>query len=153
MSKQEEIQKLFYSNPSLSSTELALQVGCSKRTVRYALEKIRGKQGVNPAKILLFDLETSPMEVYSWGLWKQLIQPHQVMKDWSVISWSAKWLFDSNMMGMAVSPDDARDRKDSKIMKKLWDLMDEADIIIAHNANKFDVKRMNSRFIQNGMFR
>jgi hypothetical protein len=36
-------------------------------------------------------------------------------------------------------------------MLALWGLMDEADIIIAHNANKFDVKRMNSRFVQNGM--
>jgi len=151
MTKQKQIQRLYYANPSRSTEDLADEVGCSKRTVRYALEKIRGSQGINPAKILLFDLETSPMEVYSWGLWKQLIQPHQVIKDWSVLTWSAKWLFADGIMSMAVSPQDARNRTDKEIMEKLHGLMNEADIIVAHNANKFDVKRMNSRFIQNGM--
>lgn len=151
MTKQEHIQKLYYANPGISSRDLAVAVGCSNRTVRYALEKIRGKMGCNPAKILLFDLETSPMEVYSWGLWKQLIQPHQVMKDWAVLSWSAKWLFSEKTMGMVVSPEEASNRDDKEIMEALWSLMDEADIIIAHNANKFDVKKMNARFIQNGL--
>jgi hypothetical protein len=151
MTKQEQIQKLYYVNPSATTTELAEQVGCSNRTARYALESIKSNSAFSPAKILLFDLETSPMEVYSWGLWKQLIQPQQVMKDWAVLSWSAKWLFSETTMGMVVSPEEAKDREDKDIMEKLWGLMNEADIIIAHNANKFDVKRMNARFIQNGL--
>ena len=32
-------------------------------------------------KILLFDIETSPMEVYVWGLYKQFISHNNIIKD------------------------------------------------------------------------
>lgn len=151
MTKQEEVREIYKAYPEMSTTELAERVGCTPRTVRYALHGVRAGQLGNHAKILLFDLETSPLEVYSWGIWKQLINPAMVMKDWSLLSWSAKWLFEAEVMGEVVTPNEAHVRTDKSIIRQLWELMDEADIIIAHNAVKFDVKKMNARFILNGM--
>ncbi|GAG32214.1 unnamed protein product, partial [marine sediment metagenome] len=39
----------------------------------------------------------------------------------------------------------------SRIMEQLWNLFDEADIVIAHNAVKFDCRKANTRFIANGL--
>lgn len=38
-------------------------------------------------------------------------------------------------------------RNDKQIVLKMWKLLDEADIVIAHNALKFDLKKVNSRFL------
>lgn len=40
---------------------------------------------------------------------------------------------------------------DSKLLEQLWRMMDESDIIVAHNGDKFDIKKTNARFIINGM--
>lgn len=40
---------------------------------------------------------------------------------------------------------------DSYLMEKLWDMINEADIIVAHNGDRFDLKKANARFIINGL--
>lgn len=100
-------------------------------------------------KILLFDVETSPMEVLVWGLYKQRISPDNVIKDWALLSWSAKWLFEPEIYSQVVTPQEAIDRKDGSIIKGLWDLIDEATVIIAHNLDRFDRRKANARFIEN----
>ena len=105
----------------------------------------------NGAKILLFDIETTPMEVFVWGLFgNKYIDYNNVIKDWNVLSWSAKWLFDSNVISDIQTPKEAIKRDDSRILKGIWELLDEADIVIAHNGDKFDIKKLNTRFYING---
>lgn len=147
----------------LTNAQIARKLGCSKRTVRrhagpYA-ERLQKFFGITPddlkkegAKILLFDIETSPMEVFVWQLKQQgWISPESVIKDWSILTWSAKWLFDDVVYSARVSGDDAFHRRDDSIMQELWTLLDEAHIIIAHNGARFDVRRMNARFALNGL--
>ena len=43
-------------------------------------------------KILTFDIETSPVEAYVWGLWDQNIPIDFVKTDWTIFAWAAKWL-------------------------------------------------------------
>ena len=109
-------------------------------------------------KILLFDIETSLMEVYVWGLYKQRIPHTNIVKDrngkeksWFVLSWAAKWLYDSDILHDVCSCDEARDRDDSRILKSIWKLLDEADIVIGHNGDRFDIRKLNARFLDNGM--
>jgi hypothetical protein len=103
-------------------------------------------------KILIFDIETTPMEFYGWQLWKQTVTPNMVIKNWSMVSWSAKWLFDDKIMGQIVGPDEAFNRTDESILSGLWELLNEADIVIAHNGSKFDVKMSNARFAVAGLY-
>ncbi len=44
----------------------------------------------SPAKILIFDIETAPMNVFSWGMYDQNINIEQIIDDWFIICWSAK---------------------------------------------------------------
>lgn len=102
-------------------------------------------------KILLFDIETTPMEVYVWGLFgNKYIQHGNVIKDWNVLSWSAKWLFDSEVMSDIQTSSEAKSRDDKRLLGGIWDLINQADVVIAHNGDKFDLKKLNTRFYMNG---
>lgn len=102
-------------------------------------------------KVLLFDTETAPILAYVWDVWKQNISPVQIVHNWFLISWSAKWLNAPEMMSAVLTPKEAINQDDSRIVRLLWNLFDEADIIIAHNADGFDVPKMNTRFLVHQM--
>lgn len=151
------------STTKLTNSQIARKIGCSKRSVRrhagpYA-SRLQKFFGITPeqlkregAKILLFDIETAPMEVYVWSLRQHgWIYPSNIIKDWSILTWSAKWLFSDQIFSARVSAEEAQQRKDGSVVMELWKLLDEADIIVAHNGAKFDVRRMNARFALNGM--
>ena len=38
-----------------------------------------------------------------------------------------------------------------KVLKGIWKLLDEADIVVGHNSDSFDVKKLNARFLLHGM--
>jgi hypothetical protein len=42
-------------------------------------------------------------------------------------------------------------RDDKKLLQKLWPLLDEADIVVAHNAVRFDIPKINTRFLHHGI--
>lgn len=101
-------------------------------------------------KILLADIETTPLLVYAWGLRDQNIALNQIVKDWSVLSWAAKWLGEKPIYYQDVRGQ--RDlRNDKRILQKIWSLLDEADIVIWHYGKSFDRKKLNARFILQGM--
>lgn len=103
------------------------------------------------ANVLVFDIETSPLMVYTWGIWNQNIPTDNILKDWMILTWSAKWLFEDKMYSARIKPSEIKRNDDKRVVKALWSLIDEADIVIAHNGNKFDIKRMNTRFLKHGL--
>jgi hypothetical protein len=124
------------------------------------LEEIDGhKIDIKLPKVLILDIETAPLEVYSWTYWPNFIDPiSQVVKnkdgspkDWSILTWAAKWLFESHVYSGQVTLAEAKKRKDKSLIKPLWDLFEEADVIIAHNGDKFDIRRCAWRFKINGL--
>lgn len=97
-------------------------------------------------KILTIDIETAPLEVYAWGLFDQNIGLNMIKKDWSIMSFAAKWLDAKEVIQVDVGRQSER-----RLLNHLWQLMDDADIIVGQNSQKFDVKKINARFIQHGM--
>ena len=109
-------------------------------------------------KILLFDIETTPMPVWVWDFGKQYVPPTNLVKDndgnqkvWYVLSWAAKWLYDDNVISDIVSPEEAVSRDDSRVLSSIWKLLDEADIVIAHNGDRFDLRKLKARFLANNI--
>jgi len=111
----------------------------------------RGTSG-NP-KILYFDIETSKMEIRkrTYRLGEQYISCDDIERDWFVLGWAAKWLCDDEIFSNAVTSKEAKNMNDERIVRNLWKYFDEADIIIGHNSDGFDIKRMNWRFIFYGL--
>lgn len=102
-------------------------------------------------RILIFDIETSPMKAFVWRRWKQNIYLEQTISEWFMISWAAKWLGSQEILSECLTPEEILEESDDRITKQLWSLMDQADIVIAHNGKRFDVPKMNSRFILAGL--
>ena len=104
-------------------------------------------------KILIFDIETAPLRafVFQMSVWGGNIRDEQVISEWFMLTWSAKWLFDDKVYSAKLTGKEARNEDDSRIVKSLWNLVNEADIIIAHNGVRFDVPNINTRFLLNGL--
>lgn len=104
-------------------------------------------------KILLFDIETSPLKVsvYQKSVWRANITADQVLSEWFMLSWSAKWLGSEDTMSDRLKSKEALGEDDSRIVKSLWALLDQADIVISHNGSSFDLPNINVRFLINNL--
>ena len=102
-------------------------------------------------KILIFDIETSPSMTYTWGRFKQNIGLHQVIQDPIMLTWSAKWLYSTEIISDAITPEEVREFDDFRITASLWRLLDEADVVVAHFGDRFDIPMLNSRAIVHGL--
>lgn len=119
-------------------------------SVWYILnEKYYPKAEETKPKILIFDIETTPEIVYSWGRWKQNTGVRQVLQRSYMLCWAAKWLEDNGTYRdyLTFYKEYAEDpSNDFKIVKSIWDMLDSADVVVAHNGIKFDLAYLNSRF-------
>lgn len=98
-------------------------------------------------KILSIDIETAPVEAYVWSLWKQNVGLNQIKEEWRILSFCAKWLHGDDPIYH-----DCRHhiQDDGPLLDILWQLLDEADIVITQNGKRFDVPKINARFILAG---
>lgn len=102
------------------------------------------------ARIGTIDIELFPILAYTWGVWQQNINLDCIVRDWSIASVAWKWLGEEEVSYFDVS--EQRDMFDDKfILEAIWSFLDEADIVITQNGVKFDIKKINARFLQAGM--
>jgi DNA polymerase elongation subunit (family B) len=102
-------------------------------------------------KILLLDIETSLIKGRFWRTGKQYVGPDQIIDDWFIFGYSAKWLFADTTMSDFVTAREAVKRDDKRICVSAHKLISEADIIIGHNLKKFDMPKLKTRFLMNGL--
>ena len=104
------------------------------------------------ARVLLYDIETAPNLVYTWGVYEQ--NALEVVKPWYMLCFAYKWLDESTTHIVALPDFKSAYKKDSTndyhLTEHLHRLFDEADIIIAHNGNQFDQKKVHAKFIEHG---
>lgn len=107
---------------------------------------------MNKLKVLIFDIETAPILGFVWGLWENNVGLNQIHTDWHILSWSAKWLGDSASKVMYMDQRGAKNiEDDAKLLKGIWKLLDEADVVITQNGKSFDQKKLQARFVLSGM--
>ena len=154
----EQLQEYFKTHRNsikIGASELAKRTHSSIKDVYAAKEEFRKSSPSNSSKknpkILIFDIETAPVKAFVWKMWKENISLDQIINDWFVICWSAKWLGSTNIMGECLTPKEIKKEDDKRVVKALWKLFDEADIIIAHNASRFDIPKMNARFLYHNL--
>lgn len=104
-------------------------------------------------KVLLFDIETSFRVGAVWGMWKQNIHEEQLIKDSYILCWAAKWLgedytyYDALPFHYKYTRDP---ENDYYIVKSLRKMLDQADVVITHNGDRFDIPRINTRMAIHG---
>jgi DNA polymerase elongation subunit (family B) len=121
---------------------------------KLALEQCPELQPVEniDLKILVFDIETAPILAHVWDIWDQNVGLNQIIKDWHILSWSAKWY---NAPPEEVMYMDQRNvpniEDETELLKGMWKLLDEADVVITQNGIRFDVPKLNARFAKYNM--
>lgn len=102
-------------------------------------------------KVLFLDVETFPLETHVWSLFgNERIGLNQLQKDWSMLSWAAKWQGKTKVHYADVSQQKNL-RDDKKLLEALWPLLDECDVLIGHNLNSFDRRKVNARLAIHGI--
>lgn len=107
-------------------------------------------------KMLVIDIENTPNLAWMWGLWKQ--NAIDVEQYWYMLSFAYGWY---NLKTEAVDEVDfvsifqngnfVPDKPDDQyVIRRMWYLLDQADIVIGQNSKSFDVKKFNSRAVING---
>jgi len=139
--------------------------GFSKRQVAYKLnlpkssvsDYLRDKEfnGVvvkpyNKMKTLVLDIETAPLVSDLWSIWQHGVGLNQVQKDWHLLSFAAKWYGEEEVFYYDQS--DERDIEDDfNLCHVLYDLLNQSDATLTQNGRKFDLKKINARFVINGL--
>lgn len=101
-------------------------------------------------RIKTLDIETSPIVAYVWSLWKVNIGLNQIVEEWSILSYCVKDLGNKKVRYEDTS-DKANPRDDYDLLVKLRAELVDCDMIIAQNGKAFDLKKINARFIEQGL--
>lgn len=150
-----DLEQLVKLRETMTWKEIAKIVGgtpnkCRKAYFRYVRDSAVYTEVVVPVKVLVLDIETAPILAHVWQLFDQNIALNQIVEDWSILSWSAKWLHSDRVM-YRDNRDQKNPRDDKHLLQEIWDLLDEADVVIGQNSKRFDIKKLNARFVLNGM--
>jgi len=91
-------------------------------------------------KILLLDIESSPHKVWSFRMFKTVIYPDSIIEPSRLICFSAKWedgkiIFRSEYHHGYV-----------ETLQVIRDLLDECDVAVAYNGDRFDYPRLRQQF-------
>jgi len=144
-----------------------INAGASKRQIaKYKYSKIVNAAGlepnrhaqttepiepvIRPPRILFYDIETAPITSYVWGLFDQNIGLNQIVEDWFILSFAAKYQGETEFHYFD-QRSEAPIQDDKKLLISVHKLLSDADVLVGHNAVKFDFRKLNARFVKHGL--
>jgi len=97
-------------------------------------------------RILSLDIETSPVVAHAWALFKQNIAINQIIEHPRTICFAAKFMDERKVHFYSEFEHGREDMVYAAHM-----LLDEADIVMHFNGDRFDLPRLNTEFILAGI--
>lgn len=97
-------------------------------------------------RILILDIETSPNIAYVWRFFKENVGAKQVLEHTFIMSFAFKWLGDDKTYCFT-----ADEYGEINLLKALIEVLDVADIVIAHNGSQFDLPTISGRAMVHGL--
>jgi hypothetical protein len=97
-------------------------------------------------RVLLLDIETSPSLAYIWSLWDQSVPLIRVEAVTEVMCFAAKWQGERSMHFYSTFIDGHEE-----MIAAAHRLLDEADVVIHYNGERFDIPHLNREFLLYGM--
>ena len=101
-------------------------------------------------KVLFFDIESAPMLSHIWSPYTEYVRDHMIVKEKFMLGWAAKWWGSDQIIADFLSSEEAVAQDESRVIVSLAKLIQEADIVVAHNADKFDVPEVNGSLLMGG---
>ena len=125
----------------------------SKRSIREWANTLgfglMTKNIVDPAKILIYDIETCrvPAKVFWTG--KTYINHTQLREEPRVISVSWKWLGEEKIESLSW---DLKTQSDEELIEKFLEVYNSADLVVGFNNKNFDDRWINARAMKYNLF-
>lgn len=104
------------------------------------------KQLHSGPRILSLDIETSPLVAHAWRMYKTSIGVNQIIEHPRTICFAAKFIGERKVHFYSEfhhEPD--------VMFRAAHSLISEADILLHYNGDNFDLKRLNTEFVQAGL--
>lgn len=149
-----------------SNRAIGRELGIPESSIRYMLKQDKDELQYDPEdvafsvtnrppktqtpKILVIDIETAPVLGSVWSLWNNNLSLNQINNDWYILSYCAKW-YDEDEIFYKDKRNSWDTDDDTEILEEVWELMNQADFVLTQNGKRFDEKKLNARFIINGM--
>lgn len=103
-------------------------------------------------KILYFDVETSLIHVeqlvFQLKQYSNYIPYTSIKQDFTIICASWQWIGEKTIHSVSVLDNGNKDpANDRHVVQTLRDVVAEADILVYHNGDNFDLKKLNTRIM------
>lgn len=98
-------------------------------------------------KILFFDIETSPNLCWSWGIGPKVrLTYDNIVTERLILTIAYKWLGENKIHALAWE-----NGSDKKMLAVFSEVIAEADILVYHNGDKFDLPNLKTRCLFHGL--
>lgn len=145
-------------NAIAREVKVKFEVPQDTEIVRKYITKTKGKilkkAGPNGAlkqkdlKILIFDIETSPFYYPTFRLGEQYLSPcDYIMGEVKIICISYKWVGEDVVHTLTWD----KNQNEKKMLEKFIRLMAQANEIVGHNIDRFDIKHLRTRCLMNSV--
>lgn len=137
-----------------SQREACAELGVPRSSMQNALKQewnLEEAEIEEGAKILFIDVECAPSALVGFGRFNQHFGQDNVLEEggW-LITACYKWADSDDVVELALTPEQALKRDDSDIVAAIYEAVEEADIVVAQNGDRFDMPLINTRGLLNG---
>lgn len=94
----------------------------------------------------MLDIETAPNVAAVWGFRKQFVNFNMISSDWYILAFAAKWL-GSDKVIYKDKRNSWHTQDDRELLRQLHSLLHQADIVVAHNGDNFDLRSIDARLV------
>lgn len=103
------------------------------------------------ARILYIDVENAPCIAAVFGRFNINLTQNNIIENGGQII-SAVWMWEGSdkLHGVIMTPEEAKNRDDSRVIANIYEAIENSDIIVAQNGDRFDLPKFKTRCIVNG---
>jgi len=109
-------------------------------------------RNANDPKVCFIDIESTPLVGVAWRKWNP--DSIYVTQDSYILSVAYKWMGDEEATVISLPQFKTAYKRnksdDSRLLKKIWEIENEADVLVAHNLLSFDLKKIHAGYLRNG---
>lgn len=102
------------------------------------------------AKVLYYDIETTLAKSYHFQQWGVNLSQKQKIQESHLLSHSWCW-GESDIVGSILTRDEVLEHDPERLVLECWSLLDNADVVVAHNGKRYDIRKVNGYFLQYGL--
>jgi len=124
-----------------------LELEAARKYVAKIRRNTQKKNGRIKIKRLFWDVETGYYKTPVYSAYKQFVKPENLEGDKKIICISYKWQYEDKVH--TLTWDSKQD--DKKMIQKFVKIIGQADEIVAHNGDKFDIKELRTRAMLQGV--